>query len=90
MTTAKEMNALSVDELKHLASETRDLIFRQRIKHRTGTLESTAEMLKSRREMARILTISSEKLGMTNGKHLSREKRKKNAMKDRNALALRK
>lgn len=63
MATAKEMRSLSVDELNRLASETREQIFRQRIKHRTGALESTADMLKSRRDLARILTVLAEKKG---------------------------
>lgn len=61
MATAKEMRSLSVDELNRLAAETREQIFRQRIKHRTGALESTADMLKSRRDLARILTVLAEK-----------------------------
>lgn len=61
MTTAKEMRSLSVEELNRLASETRELIFRQRIKHQTGALSSTADMNKSRRDLARVLTILAEK-----------------------------
>ncbi len=61
MATAKEMRSLSVEELNRLAGETREQIFRQRIKHHTGALESTADMLKSRRDLARILTVLAEK-----------------------------
>ena len=61
MATAKEMRSLSVEELNRLAGETRAQIFRQRIKHHTGALESTADMLKSRRDLARILTVLAEK-----------------------------
>ncbi|MDR0967017.1 MAG: 50S ribosomal protein L29 [Myxococcales bacterium] len=61
MATAKEMRSLSVDELTRLAGETREVIFRQKIKHSTGTLEATSELLKRRRELARILTVLAEK-----------------------------
>ena len=61
MATAKEMRSLSIEELSRLAGEAREQIFRQRIKHRTGALESTADMLKSRRDLARILTVLDEK-----------------------------
>lgn len=61
MATAKELRSLSVEELHRLAGESREMIFRQRIKHHTGALESTAELGKKRRELAQILTVLTEK-----------------------------
>jgi ribosomal protein L29 len=61
MAAAKELRSLSVEELGRLVSENREAIFRQRIKHHTGALESTADLSKKRRELARILTVLTEK-----------------------------
>ena len=61
MATAKEMRALSVDELRRRADELRQNLFNMRIQHRTGALESTAEIPKSRKDLARILTVLREK-----------------------------
>ena len=61
MATAKELRSLSIEELEGLIAKTRDEIFRQRVKHQTGTLESTADMSKKRHDLARILTVLSEK-----------------------------
>ena len=61
MATAKEMRQLSVDELKKRVTELKETLFNQRIKHRTGTLESSAELGKHKRELARVLTVLGEK-----------------------------
>jgi len=61
MATAKEMRQLSLDELKKRVTDLKETLFNQRIKHRTGTLESSAEIGKNRRELARVLTVLSEK-----------------------------
>lgn len=60
MATAKEMRQLSAEELAKRVNELREALFNQRIKHRTGTLESSAEIGKNRRELARVLTILGE------------------------------
>ena len=61
MATAKEMRQLSLDELKKRVTDLKETLFNQRIKHRTGTLESSAEIGKNRRALARVLTVLSEK-----------------------------
>lgn len=61
MATAQEIRQLSVEELSKRATELRETLFNQRIKHRTGTLESSAEIGKNRRELARVLTVLGEK-----------------------------
>ena len=61
MATSKEMRQLSVEELAKRAVELRETMFNQRIKHRTGTLESSAEIGKNKRELARVLTVLGEK-----------------------------
>jgi len=61
MATATEIRALSVEELKRQAEELRENLFNLRLKHRTGALESTAEIPKSRKHLARILTVLREK-----------------------------
>jgi large subunit ribosomal protein L29 len=61
MATSKEMRNLSAEELKKRAAELKETLFNQRIKHRTGTLESSAEIGKNKRELARVLTILGEK-----------------------------
>jgi large subunit ribosomal protein L29 len=61
MATAKEIRALSADELKRRASELREALFNLKVKHRTGALDSSAEIGKSRKDLARVLTLLSEK-----------------------------
>lgn len=61
MATADEIRALSVDELKRRAAELRESLFNLKVKHRTGQLDSSAEIGKSRKDLARVLTLLSEK-----------------------------
>lgn len=61
MATADEIRALSVDELKRRAAELRESLFNLKVKHRTGQLDSSAEIGKSRKDLARVLTMLSEK-----------------------------
>ena len=61
MATAKDMRAMNVEELDKLAASTREEIFRLRIKHKTGRLESSADLSKKRRELAQVLTVLTEK-----------------------------
>ena len=42
-------------------TELRETLFNQRIKHRTGTLESSAEIGTDKGELARVLTVLGEK-----------------------------
>lgn len=61
MATATEIRQLTVEDLAKRATELRETLFNQRIKHRTGALESSAEIGKNKRELARVLTVLREK-----------------------------
>jgi large subunit ribosomal protein L29 len=61
MATAKELSELSIDDLKRRAEEMRTTLFQDQMKMRTGTLESPSERTNHRRELARILTVLSQK-----------------------------
>jgi large subunit ribosomal protein L29 len=61
MATAKELRELNLDDLNRRATELRDTLFQDSMKLKTGTLDSPAERSKHRRELARVLTVLSEK-----------------------------
>ncbi len=61
MATVKELRELTRDELAARAAELKQTLFDLKNKHSTGVLDSTADLEKTRREIARILTIAREK-----------------------------
>ncbi len=61
MATVKELRELEVKDLHARATELRQTLFDLRNKHSTGVLDSTAELEKTKREIARILTVAREK-----------------------------
>jgi large subunit ribosomal protein L29 len=61
MATVKELRELEPKELQARAAELKQTLFELRNKHSTGVLDSTAELEKTRREIARILTVAREK-----------------------------
>ena len=61
MATVKELRELEPKELRARASELKQTLFDLRNKHSTGVLDSTADLDKTRREIARILTVAREK-----------------------------
>jgi large subunit ribosomal protein L29 len=61
MATAKELLDLSVDDLQRRAGELRDQLFQDRLKMRTGALDSPAERTTHRRDLARVLTVLTQK-----------------------------
>jgi large subunit ribosomal protein L29 len=61
MTTAKELTNLTVDDLERRAGELRQELFQDLLKLRTGTLDSPAARLKKKRELARVLTLITQK-----------------------------
>lgn len=61
MATLNELRELTVQEIEGRASELRRQIFDMRNKHSTGVLDSTADLLKARRDVARCLTVKREK-----------------------------
>jgi large subunit ribosomal protein L29 len=61
MATAKELKELSTDDLQRRATELRETLMQDRLKRRTGSLDSPAEGTQHRRDLARILTVLGEK-----------------------------
>ena len=60
---ASELKELSVEELTRKAGELRETLFNLKIRRRAGTLESTADVTKNKRDLARILTLLTQKTG---------------------------
>ena len=60
---AAELKDLTVEELGRKASELRENLFNLKIRRRAGTLESTSDVTKNRRDLARILTLLTQKQG---------------------------
>ena len=58
---AAELKELSVDELTRKAGELRENLFNLKIRRRAGTLESTSDVIKNKRDLARILTLLTQK-----------------------------
>lgn len=57
----QELRQLQDDELEAKLTEFRNRLFDLRIKHATGQLEDSASVRVARRELARVLTIASER-----------------------------
>lgn len=57
----KEIRDLNVDELNQKDRELGEELFKLRLRHASGQLESPAQMRRVRREMARIKTIMRQK-----------------------------
>jgi large subunit ribosomal protein L29 len=60
MPTAKELRELKPEELADRARELKRSIFEMKSKHNTGVLDSTADLAKARRDVARCLTVKRE------------------------------
>jgi large subunit ribosomal protein L29 len=68
MATLNELRELNPLELEGRAGELKRQIFDMRSKHATGVLDSTADLLKARRDVARCLTVKREKeMGIARG-----------------------
>ena len=61
MATAKELHDLTLADLNRRAAELRESLFKDRLKLRTGALESPAKRNEARRDLARILTVITQK-----------------------------
>lgn len=61
MATAKELKDLSVDDLQRRADELRSTLFQDQLSMRTGNLDSPSQRTEHRRDLARILTVITEK-----------------------------
>jgi large subunit ribosomal protein L29 len=60
---AAELRDLSVEELTRKAGELRENLFNLKIRRRAGTLESVSDVTKNKRDLARILTLLTQKTG---------------------------
>jgi large subunit ribosomal protein L29 len=58
---ARELRELSDDELDRRMAETRQELFNLRFQTATGVLENSARLRLAKREIARILTVKSER-----------------------------
>lgn len=61
MATLQELRDLSPQELKNRAVELEATLFELRNKANTGVLDSTADLKKTKRDIARCLTLAREK-----------------------------
>ena len=61
MMKPKDLRDLTDDELEHRLSDTRHELFNLRFQSATGALENTARLKLARREIARILTVTTER-----------------------------
>ncbi|MBI5071186.1 MAG: 50S ribosomal protein L29 [Deltaproteobacteria bacterium] len=78
MATANELRELTPAELDGRVQELRRQMFDMRNKHSTGVLDSTAEMVKARRDVARCLTVKREKeQGLTRKAKVAPQKKAK-------------
>ena len=60
MATAEELRELKPEELEGRAKEIKRTIFDLEAKHNTGVLDSTADLGKARKDVARCLTVKRE------------------------------
>ena len=61
MATAKELLELTEEDLKRRATELRENLFQDQLKLKTGTLDNPTERTSHRRELARVLTVLTQK-----------------------------
>lgn len=58
---AEELRGMTVDELNKKHIELKENLFRLKFKLSTGDLEDTSQISKTRKDIARVLTILNEK-----------------------------
>jgi large subunit ribosomal protein L29 len=61
MATPQELRELKPDELADRVKELKRSLFDMKSKHNTGVLDSTADLGKARKDVARCLTIKRQK-----------------------------
>jgi len=59
--SAQELRELNDERLSSLLREAREALFNLRFQHASGSLETTSEIGLRRREIARLLTVISER-----------------------------
>jgi large subunit ribosomal protein L29 len=60
MPTVQELRQLSPQDLEARVAELKRQLFDLKSKHNTGVLDSSADLVKTKREIARCLTVKSE------------------------------
>ena len=61
MATAKELRDLTVEDLQRQATELKATLFQDQLKLRTGALDNPSERTTHRRDLARVLTVLTQK-----------------------------
>lgn len=61
MSTTKELNELNIDDLERRAIDARATLVQDQLKLRTGALDNPGERTAHKRELARILTVLTQK-----------------------------
>jgi large subunit ribosomal protein L29 len=61
MATAKELHELSIEDLQRRAQELRATLVQDQLKLRTGALDNPSERTTHRRDLARVLTVITQK-----------------------------
>ena len=61
MATGKELRELTIDDLNRRAEELKTTLFQDQLKLRTGALDNPAERTVHKRDLARVLTVLTEK-----------------------------
>ena len=61
MTRARELRELNEVELEHRLSEAKEELFNLRFQAATGALENTSRVKLAKKEIARILTVTTER-----------------------------
>ena len=61
MATAKELRELKPEEIEGRAQELKRSLFDMKSKHNTGVLDSTADLGKARKDVARCMTVKRQK-----------------------------
>jgi large subunit ribosomal protein L29 len=60
-TTAKELHELSLEDLNRRADELRATLFQDQLKLKTGALDNPSERTIHKRDLARIMTVITQK-----------------------------
>lgn len=61
MATAKELQELNIEDLQRRAEELRGTLFQDQLKLKTGALDNPSERTTHRRDLARVLTVLTDK-----------------------------
>ncbi len=60
-TTAKELHELTLEDLNRRAGELRATLFQDQLKLKTGALDNPSERTTHKRDLARVLTVITQK-----------------------------